>query len=289
MGGPLGLPINARLYRKDPDRTLNDLAAEMIVEITKWFPDQSFQLACDGAYAPLARKNLPRTHVTSRMRRNAAIYRPGPTADRQTRPAAHKGTRLPAPPDLAAAVTDWTRTDVNIRGHACSRLIWSRTLLWYGVCGRQPLLLVVVRDPDGGQADDFLFTTDIHADPVWVASHYAGRWSIEDTFRNTKQFLGRRAPPDVEAPRTRTRPRLVAMAVNCRVAVVHPDPRHPPHVDPHSLVHPQDHPVVHRRACASPTLSVDPKNYIAVIPGTHSSKNPARLHHSLLEVLAKAA
>lgn len=193
-GEPLGLPVNTRLYRKDPDRTLNDLAAEMIAELAEWMPGHCFQLACDGAYAPLARKDLPRTHVTSRMRRNAAIYdlAPPPTGKRG-RPRT-KGDRLPAPPDLAAAVTDWTRVDIDVRGHVRTRLVWSRTLLWYGVCGRQPVLLVIVRDPNDREADDLLFTTDITADPVWVASHYAGRWSIEDTFRNTKQFLGGEQP-----------------------------------------------------------------------------------------------
>lgn len=193
-GEPLGLPINARLYRKDPERTLNDLAAEMIHELTQWFPDRSFQLACDGAYAPLARKNLPRTHITSRMRRNAAIYDlPPPPTGRRGRPRT-KGDRLPSPPDLAATVTAWTRADIDVRGHTRTRLIYARTLLWYGVCGKHPVLLVIVRDADGGEDDDFFFTTDTDADPAWVASHYAGRWSIEDTFRNTKQFLGGEHP-----------------------------------------------------------------------------------------------
>ncbi|MQB02113.1 MAG: transposase [Actinobacteria bacterium] len=193
-GEPLGLPVNARLYRKQPDRTLNDLAAEMVAELAGWLPDRSFALACDGAYAPLARRALPRTQVTSRMRRNAAIYdlAPPPTGKRG-RPRT-KGDRLPVPPDLAAAVTDWTRVEIDVRGRTRTRLLWSRTLLWYGVCGKQPVLAVIVRDPDGHEDDDFFFTTDTRADPAWIASHYAGRWSIEDTFRNTKQFLGGEDP-----------------------------------------------------------------------------------------------
>lgn len=193
-GQPLGLPVNTRLYRKDPEQTLNDLAAQMIVELTEWFPDRCFELACDGAFAPLARMRLPRIHVTSRMRRNAAVFdlAPPPTGKRG-RPRT-KGDRLPALPDLAAAVTGWRPADIDIRGHTRTRMTYSRTLLWYGVCGRHPVLLVIVRDPDGHEADDFLFTTNTDADPVWVASHYAGRWSIENTFRNTKQFLGGEHP-----------------------------------------------------------------------------------------------
>lgn len=56
------------------------------------------------------------------------------------------------------------------------------------------MLLVIVRDPAGREADDFFFTTDLEADPAAVASRYAGRWSIEDTFRNVKQLLGGEDP-----------------------------------------------------------------------------------------------
>ena len=47
-----------------------DLAEEMIEEIAEWFPSRRFRLACDGAYTSLAGRSLPRTHVTSRMRRD---------------------------------------------------------------------------------------------------------------------------------------------------------------------------------------------------------------------------
>ena len=193
-GEPLGLPVNARLHRKGSERTLNDLAAEMLVELAQWLPDRCFVLACDGAYAPLARMRLPRTQVTSRMRRNAAVYDLAPPRTGKRGRPRTKGVRLPALPDLAAAVSDWTLADVDVRGHTRTRKIYARALLWYGVCGQQPVLLVVVRHPHGHEADDFFFTTDTDADPAWVASHYAGRWSIEDTFRNTKQFLGGEHP-----------------------------------------------------------------------------------------------
>jgi hypothetical protein len=37
--------------------------------------------------------------------------------------------------------------------------------------------------------DDYFFTTDLDANPTWVASHYTGRWSIEVTYRDVKQVL----------------------------------------------------------------------------------------------------
>ena len=60
--------------------------------------------------------------------------------------------------------------------------------------GGEPVLLVISRDPDGKERDDFFFTTDLSMAPAEVIGTFAGRWSIEDTFKNTKQFLGAEPP-----------------------------------------------------------------------------------------------
>ena len=56
------------------------------------------------------------------------------------------------------------------------------------------LRLVIVRDPTGVQPDDFFITTDTTDSDADIASRYAGRWSIEVTFRDTKQHLGGQQP-----------------------------------------------------------------------------------------------
>lgn len=84
-GEPLGLPINLRLYRKG-GKTLIDLAEDMAREVAGWFPDRRFRLCCDGFYAPLAGRALPRTHVISRMRRDAALFTSPPQRTRGQRP-----------------------------------------------------------------------------------------------------------------------------------------------------------------------------------------------------------
>jgi len=194
-GPPLGLPINFRLYRKGGPSHL-DLAEAMIREIVLWFPGRTFRLCADGAYASLAGRSLPRTHVVSRMRRDAALYdlparrsKPGPGRPRK------KGKRLASPEDLARRTRKgWTRTAVDFRGRTKERLLLWRRVLWYQVCGDQPVLLVIVRDPEGREPDDFFFTTDLEASPETVVGSYNGRWSIEDTFRDVKQFLGGEDP-----------------------------------------------------------------------------------------------
>jgi hypothetical protein len=192
-GEPLALPILVRLHRKGGP-TLVELAAAMMQQVAAWLPDRSFCLVADGAYASLIGRDLPRTTVISRLRRNAALYEAAPPrTGRRGRPR-KRGARLPAPPQLAAQVTIWTREIVPMRGRRVARDLWAREVLWYETCPDRLLLLVIVRDPDGHEPDDFFVTTDTTALPAKVASAYADRWSIEDSFRNTKQSLGAEDP-----------------------------------------------------------------------------------------------
>lgn len=193
-GMPIGLPVIARIRRKDGDATTADLARDMLAQLAGWLPDRTFEVACDGAYATLCGAGLARVHITSRLRRDAAVYElTPPRTGKRGRPR-KKGQRLPAVATLAAAATGWTVVTYDQRGTSVVRHIWSRTLLWYHVCGNTPVRLVVVRDPTGRQPDDFFVTTNTDADPAWVAAHYAGRWSIEVVFRDTKQHLGGQDP-----------------------------------------------------------------------------------------------
>ncbi len=56
------------------------------------------------------------------------------------------------------------------------------------------MLLVISRDPAGKEKDDFFFTTDTTLPTAEVIGGFASRWSIEDTFKNTKQFIGGQEP-----------------------------------------------------------------------------------------------
>jgi len=178
-GMPIGLPVAARVRRKHDGPTTVELARQTLVALADWLPDRDIQLACDGAYATLAGAQLERVQVTSRLRRDAAVYElTPPRTGRRGRPR-KKGDRLPPLAAMAAATTDWTTVTYDQRGTDIVRQVWSRRLLWYSVAKDTPLLLVVVRDPDGIQPDDYFITTDTGADPAWVACHYAGRWTIE--------------------------------------------------------------------------------------------------------------
>jgi hypothetical protein len=195
-GCPIGIPVNVRLRRKKDSTTTVAHAADMISELADWLPGRCFHLCADGAYASLAGAGLPRTHFTSRMRRDAALYEaaPPPTG-RRGRPRT-KGGRLPTPPELAAQARrrDWQRVSIDVRGQSVERLVYVRDVLWYRVNKRDLVRLVVVRDPAGIEPDDFFFSTDLAATGAEIASRYAGRWAIEVTFRDVKQDLGGENP-----------------------------------------------------------------------------------------------
>ncbi len=192
---PIGVPLGVRLHRKGGPKT-TELAGEIIIELAWWLPGRHFALCGDGAYACLAGRGLPRTTVTSRMRRDAALYDPAPPRTGKRGRPRQRGGRLDTPAKMAAKLTnnDFTEAAVDWRGRPKQLLVWSTPVLWYSIDRNHQVLLVIVRDPDGIMHDDFFFTTDLDAQPDWVASHYAGRWSIECVNREVKQILGAEDP-----------------------------------------------------------------------------------------------
>jgi DDE superfamily endonuclease len=195
-GPPIGLPVNARLHRKKDTTTTVGHATAMMRELAGWLPGREFHLCADGAYASLAGEDLPRTQLTSRMRRDAALFEPAPPRTGKPGRPRTKGERLPTPPELAAQVSrrGWRKVTIDMRGRPVERLVHVRDALWYGVCPKALVRLVIVRDPHGVEPDDFFFTTDLTATGAQTASRYAGRWSIEVTFRDAKQNLGGENP-----------------------------------------------------------------------------------------------
>ena len=199
-GEPLSLPINARLHHKG-EVTLLDLGEAMMREVAGWFPARRLHLCADGFYATLAGRALPNAHLTSRMRSDAAIYAAAPPRRPHQKGRSRKrGRRLPTPKQLAQRKQVWRKATVLLRGKAQVRRLLTLDVLWYAVSPDALVRLVISRDPEGREADDCFFTTDLNATPAYVVSDYAGRWSIEDTFRNVKQHLGAEDPQCWKGP-----------------------------------------------------------------------------------------
>jgi hypothetical protein len=192
-GEPLGLPINMRLHRKNGP-TLIKLAKQMLAEVAIWLPQRRFLNHADGFYASLAGEAITNTHIISRMRRDANIYDLPPKKRQKRRGRPRKrGKPLPAPQQMTRSIRNWRLIETLERGKVRKRLVYARKVIWYKVW-QEPVLLVISRDPEGKQKDDFLFTTDLSLTPAEVIGGFADRWSIEDTFKNTKQFIGGQDP-----------------------------------------------------------------------------------------------
>ncbi len=200
-GTPIALPINLRIHTKGNKTTL-ELTEEMIREIADWFPDRSLHLTGDGAYASLLGARLPRTQVTSRIRRDAAIYQPAPPRTGKRGRPATKGKKLPKPFQLAATLPaeDWQAVTVDERGRAVERPVHTRDVLWYQVNREELVRLTIVRDPTGTCPDDFFVSTDRTATGADTATRYAGRWPIEKLQGRQAARRGR-APADLEGRR----------------------------------------------------------------------------------------
>ncbi|EQD27499.1 transposase, IS4, partial [mine drainage metagenome] len=128
------------------------------------------------------------------MRQDAALFdAPPPRTGKRGRPR-KKGKRLPTPPKLAASAKAWQEVALDWRGAKKTRLVWTKDVLWYRVCSEALVRLVVVRDPEGIEHDDYFFTTDLEMAPAEVVEIYAGRWSIEVCYRQVKQDLGGQQP-----------------------------------------------------------------------------------------------
>lgn len=192
-GEPLGLPVNMRLHRKNGP-TLLELAMEMINEVHQWLPERSYRVVGDGFYATLAGRDLDGVAIISRIKRNANLYDLPPKRKKKGRGRPRtKGRKLAKLEKMAAHIQNWETVTFRQRGKTIERLVYARVVLWYKV-SRKPILLVISRDPDGKERDDFFFTTDLNMTAAEVLECYNDRWAIEDTFKNTKQFLGAQQP-----------------------------------------------------------------------------------------------
>lgn len=193
----LHLPILARLYRKKdwcdkrhPFRTRQELLLEMVRLVASWIGERRIDLLADGAYPSRELvRDLPRNvFLTSRIRRDASLFRlPPPRTGRPGRPA-EKGAPLPKLEKIAKSAA-FEPAKVLRCGEMRDVLLHSFVALWYSV-SKKPVRIVIVRDPKGIEHDDFFFTTDVESEPTAIVVRYAARWGVEEANREVKQSLG---------------------------------------------------------------------------------------------------
>jgi hypothetical protein len=204
----LAFPLLARLHQPGQGQpSCAVLVKQMLSEVLGWFPQRSFTLVGDGAYAckELLSDLDKRVVFVGRMRGDASVFDPrvpeAKKGQRGRKPT--KGPKLPKPREVAAQADlkgtgvvawVWRTVEVAIYGRSRNLAVIDYVAVWPRVLQLRSIRVVVIRDPEGRMRDCYLFTTDLEASVSWVITQFASRWSIEVLFRASKQVM------DVEGP-----------------------------------------------------------------------------------------
>lgn len=199
----VSLPLLFRLYRSPktcPARVYKsrpDLAAELIETLADWLEhyevDRRVVVLGDSEYAcSNVIRSLPANfEFLGAIRMSSAFYAL-PSPERGTgrgRPPL-KGPRLPTPKDLLDDPSvPWKAVRVQMYGREVEILVKTFVALWYGVCKTDPVRVVLTRDPKGYFKDRAYITTWTKLPAPAFLAEYARQWTLEATFRDTKQFL----------------------------------------------------------------------------------------------------
>ena len=199
---PISIPILFRLYLSEktcqklcvPSETRSELMAETLQILRSRFSDYRIILSTDGAYANnILLSSLPlNVDLVSRVQKNARFYElPKKERRRRRGRPCKKGEKLSKLPQIAEEGSmPWIRAELKKYGKTRKRLLKAFLCLWYRVGKTRPILLVIVRDPEGKEQDQYFFTTNEELSPAEVAELMAARWSIEVAFWESKTLLG---------------------------------------------------------------------------------------------------
>ncbi|WP_242606845.1 IS701 family transposase [Protofrankia symbiont of Coriaria ruscifolia] len=190
---PVCLPVLARLVCKGTTSASRLwLAARMVEKLAATLPGRTVHAVGDAAYAGDELRTLPTSVTwTTRLRKDAALFRLAPPrTGRRGRPR-KKGDRLGSLAQLAAGTAF---TPVTVTRYGRTAVVHAATVhcLWYGVFAARPVTVVLVRDtPDRtGTYDLALVTTDTLTKPAQIIGRYAARWSMEVAIADAKQIFG---------------------------------------------------------------------------------------------------
>lgn len=198
---PLCLPILFRLYLNKKSavkhrrtyRTRPELALAMLTLLCKHRPSRRFHVLADSAYGGQhLLKHLPTNcGLTSRLLMNARLYAsaPPPTGKRGRR--RRRGMQLPTPAQMLQQRA--RRTSVDIYGRKESMRFCDMECRVHAVPDR-PLRVVAIESLQGGRGQEAFYSTEVTDTAEQIVTQYARRWSIEQTFHDTKQHLGFEEP-----------------------------------------------------------------------------------------------
>jgi hypothetical protein len=199
------LPVLAALYRSKEwnrkrgrrHKTPSQLMRQLLTVLLHWFPQRKFMFAGDGGFgthelARLAYRHRSHLALVSRFYPDANLYAAPPTrkGKQQGRPR-KKGRKLPTP-EKVVKTSSRSRLTVAWYGGGQRRIeVVSGTGHWYkNGEGLVPIRWVFVHDCSGTHRDEYFFTTDLAMTSKRVVETFTGRWNIETTFQEMRDYLG---------------------------------------------------------------------------------------------------
>jgi hypothetical protein len=196
---PVCLPVLARLHvpgrgrqgrqarRQAAAASTVTTAAALVALLAGAFPGRRIDVVADAHYHGPALRHLPQQVTwTTRLPRNAVLFRLAPPRVRKPGRPPRKGPRLGTPAEMAASAS-WTPAVVRIYGRDQGEDLAEVTCLWYGCLDVIPVRVILARDTATTLA---LVTTDLATPAAVLVERYAARWSIEQAFTDARNVLG---------------------------------------------------------------------------------------------------
>ena len=167
-------------------------------QLRRWLPHRTLVVVADYSYAALDFLHACQTMVhpvtvITRLRLDAALYKPAPPRTGKAGRPRKKGKRLPTPQAvLDDPQTKWQSVKVRwYDGQTQLMEITSQTAVWYH-SGKSPVPIrwVLIRDPQGDYETIALLSTSLELDPLQIITWFVQRWQVEVTFEEVRAHLG---------------------------------------------------------------------------------------------------
>ena len=198
---PFCLPILFRLYLNEKaaakwrrkQRTRPELAVEMLRVLCHHRKNRRFHVVGDSTYGGQSvLAHLPdNCDLTSRLLLNARLYDTPPAATGKRGRPRKRGSKLPTPEQMLQQRV--SRQELTIYGRRQKMRVCDAQAHVFAVPDR-PLRVVAVEALSGGRGQEAFYSTCHTATAIEVLTWYSWRWSIEQTFHDSKQHLGFEEP-----------------------------------------------------------------------------------------------
>src|SRR5215217_1194763 len=150
-------------------KKLTDWARQLVLQARRWIPERPLVLVADSGFAALELLAALVRHgviCVTRLRLDAALYKPAPPRRRVTVPSWYgEGDRLV---EICSGNAVWCHAGLPV----------------------VPIRWVLLRDPRQHFDPQALLCTDLAQDPVQIVRWFVQRWQLEVTFREVRDHLG---------------------------------------------------------------------------------------------------